>query len=288
MFGIGSVGLFTYAPAMPASSPFNPLDMPPRTPTARPESNSVGWSETELANPHMNDQKSSKVRGMFTSIADSYDLNNRLHSLWMDQHWRRAAVRDAAVKAGDVVADLACGTGDLSMAFAESAAARVVGLDYTAAMLEVARRKSARLSGGAAGKVTYVEADAHNLPVADGSVDVVSIAFGIRNVTDPARVTRECARILRAGGRIVILEFVRPINPVLRWLNDVYCGQVMPRTATLISGDKSGAYKYLPRSVSTFMEPLAMEELLRNAGFGGVSSRSLFPGICRSYRAMKP
>lgn len=248
---------------------------------------SQGWNDPELANPHLNTQKADKVRGMFTSIAGSYDLNNRLHALWMDQHWRRAAVRDAAVQPGDVVADLACGTGDLTMAFARTAATRILGLDYTAAMLDIARQKALRLSPEASGRISYQEADAHQLPLETASVDVVSMAFGIRNVADPARVAAECARILRPGGRIVILEFVRPINPLLRWLNDVYCGQIMPRTATWISGDKSGAYKYLPRSVSTFMEPAAMHELLAGAGFQAVTSRALFPYICQCYRALR-
>lgn len=248
---------------------------------------SQGWKDPELVNPHQNTQKADKVRGMFSSIAGSYDLNNRVHSLWMDQAWRRAAVRDAAVQPGDVVADLACGTGDLTLAFARSPASKVLGLDYTAAMLDYARLKTSRLPAALATRISYQEADAHNLPLDDASVNVVSMAFGIRNVADPARVAAECARILRPGGRIVILEFVRPINPVLRWLNDVYCGQIMPRTATWISRDKSGAYKYLPRSVSTFMEPAAMESLLVGAGFHSVASRALFPGICQCYRALK-
>lgn len=245
------------------------------------------WADDELDNPHLNANKAGKVRGMFTSIAPAYDLNNRLHSLWMDQYWRRVAVREAAVQPGDTVADLACGTGDLTMAFARSPSSKVIGLDYTAAMLDVARHKVSALPPSSRAKVSYVEGDAHHLPLEDASVDVVSIAFGIRNVADPARVASECARILRPSGRIVILEFCTPRNPCVRWLNSVYCGLVMPHTATWISGDKSGAYKYLPSSVSTFMDPPKMVGLLLRSGFEDVGSRTLFPGICQCYRGTR-
>ena len=116
---------------------------------------------------------------------------------------------------------------------------------------------------------------------------MVSIAFGIRNIAEPARAIAEFARILRPGGRLVVLEFERPSFPPARWLNDLYCGWIMPRPATLLSGDRSGAYRYLPKSVGTFMSRAAMCDLLRTSGFGEVTAKPLTLGICVCYRAVR-
>jgi demethylmenaquinone methyltransferase/2-methoxy-6-polyprenyl-1,4-benzoquinol methylase len=243
------------------------------------------WSSSNLADPHAQQDKAARVRGMFSAIAPSYDLNNRLHSLWRDQAWRRAAVRAAAVAPGHRVLDVACGTGDLTEAFARSPASEVVGLDFTPAMLEIARHKTAerqrRHPGGP--PVRYVEGDAMNLPFEDASFDAVSIAFGIRNVSDPPKAIREFARVLKPGGRLVVLEFDRPRTPPMSWMYDFYCGWVMPRTATLIARDRSGAYKYLPRSVSTFMTREAMKGAMEGVGFGDIRARALTMGICVCY-----
>lgn len=239
------------------------------------------WREEELAGLHQRDDKATKVRAMFGAIARSYDLNNRVHSLWQDEAWRRLAVRMAGVRPGETVLDLACGTGDLTQAFARrSPAGLVIGADFTHEMLELAAHKRAKLDPRVAERVRYIEADAMALPFADASVDVLSIAFGIRNVQEPARAVAEFARVLRPGGRVVVLEFDRPSIPPVRWFNDFYCGQVMPRTATWISGDRSGAYRYLPRSVSSFMSHKELGTMLGDAGFGQVRHRVLSLGIC--------
>jgi demethylmenaquinone methyltransferase/2-methoxy-6-polyprenyl-1,4-benzoquinol methylase len=246
------------------------------------------WDEGALADPHADAAKHEKVRRMFGAIAGSYDLNNRVHSLWRDQAWRRFAVRRAHVLAGDVVLDCACGTGDLTEAFARAGAARVVGLDFTQEMLDVAAGKRARLDPSVRERLHYVRGDAQALPFDDASFDVVSIAFGIRNVVNPAVATGEFRRVLRPGGRVVVLEFARPGLGPVRWFNDIYCKRVMPRTATLISGDRSGAYRYLPASVETFLSRAQMEQMLRDAGFAGVRSRALTLGICVCYLAHVP
>ncbi len=219
---------------------------------------------------------------MFGAIAPSYDLNNRLHSLWRDQAWRRRAVRTADVRQGDRVLDVACGTGDLTQAFARSHAATVTGLDFTRAMLDIAEHKKQRLSLTHAGKITYLEGDAMALPFETASFDVVSIAFGIRNVADPALAVREFARVLRPG-----LEFDRPANPLMRWFNDLYCAKIMPITATLISRDRSGAYRYLPASVGTFMPRHKLVELMGQSGFDCITAQSLTLGICACYRGIR-
>jgi demethylmenaquinone methyltransferase/2-methoxy-6-polyprenyl-1,4-benzoquinol methylase len=245
------------------------------------------WVDGELLNPHVRADKANKVRRMFAAIAGSYDLNNRVHSLGRDQAWRRYAVKVAQVQPGEEVLDVACGTGDLTQAFATSPAKRVVGLDFTPEMLDFANKKRAFQPSGCAEKLSYLEGDAQSLPFADGSFDVVSIAFGIRNVLEPSKALREFFRVLRPGGRLVILEFERPKNALVRVFNDLYCGAIMPRTATIISKDTSGAYKYLPKSVATFLTREQMRSQMAEAGFGELNATGLTMGICVCYRGVK-
>ena len=135
--------------------------------------------------------------------------------------------------------------------------------------------------------IRYINGDAQALPLPDACCDVVSIAFGIRNVADPAAAIREFFRVLRPGGRLIILEFSLPTNPVLRGLYNFYFRQVLPRTATLISGDKTGAYKYLPESVNTFLGREQMMAMMRAAGFEQVEQFPMTFGVCVCYRGCK-
>lgn len=246
------------------------------------------WVEGELSNPHTNSEKAGKVQRMFTAIAKSYDLNNRLHSFGRDQAWRKFAVRAAAVQAGDHVLDVACGTGDLSQAFATTSAAKVTGVDFTPRMLDFAREKQRGLAPRISDKLIYATGDAQRLEFPDQMFNIVSIAFGIRNVTSPTTAIAEFYRVLRPGGRLVILEFDRPRFAPIRWANDFYTGWLMPRTATLISGDKSGAYKYLPASVSSFMSRETMIGSMRSTGFTSVKDTGLTFGVCVCYVGYKP
>lgn len=254
-----------------------------------PDPTTPAWSDHELRdNPHADADKPAKVRRMFAAIAGSYDLNNRLHSFGRDQAWRRCAVRAAAVKPGDHVLDVACGTGDLTRLLAQSGAARTVGLDFTQEMLDIACRKreesrAAAPRAGAPGPLAAIEyrlGDAVSLPFADAEFDAVTIAFGLRNVADPARAVAEFRRVLRPEGRLVILEFDRPRNPLVRWTSDLYTKWIMPRTATLISRDRSGAYRYLPRSVETFLGREQLAALLAQVGFSQVKQTPLSLGVC--------
>jgi len=242
------------------------------------------WSDDDLArDPHAAADKARRVEAMFSAIARRYDLNNRLHSMWRDQAWRRAAVKMADVKPSDVVIDVACGTGDLAMAFGHAGATNVIGIDFTVPMLEIARHKSHRPRQA----LSYHAGDAMRLPLPDRCADIVSIAFGIRNVAQPQAALREFARVLRPGGRLIVLEFSEPTNPLLRGFDRFYRQRVMPLTATLIARDRSGAYKYLPKSVSTFLSPEQMRANIAAAGFDGVTSRSLTCGIAVCYRAVR-
>ncbi len=242
------------------------------------------WTATNLHSPHTVADKAARVRAMFTAIAPSYDLNNRVHSLGLDQAWRRAAVREAGLTAGDVVLDVACGTGDLSMAFAHAGAQRVIGVDFTPGMLELAQQKAQTDRGAAPG---YLAGDAMRLPLADASADVVTIAFGIRNVADQAAAVAEFYRVLRPGGRLVILEFGMPSNRLCRALYNLYFTQVLPRTASLVARDRTGAYRYLPKSVQAFINREQMVGMMEESGFAEVRARALTFGVAVLYRGVK-
>lgn len=261
----------------------------PTLQTQTPDSNAPAWVDQELDSLHENSEKHDKVRAMFNAIARSYDLNNRLHSLWRDEAWRKRAVLEAHVQPGETVLDCACGTGDLTQAFAKfSKAAHIVGSDYTPNMLEVARHKREHLHNQLQDRIEYQQADAQQLPFEDQSFDVVSIAFGIRNVQDSAKAMNEFFRVLKPGGRLMILEFGQPGFTPMRWFNTFYCGTIMPRTATWIARDRSGAYKYLPRSVQSFKTREEMEQSYLDAGFEQVWSKPQTFGICNLYRGIKP
>jgi demethylmenaquinone methyltransferase/2-methoxy-6-polyprenyl-1,4-benzoquinol methylase len=248
------------------------------------------------------------VQRLFAAIAPSYDINNRLHSLWMDQRWRKRAVKLAELKPTDRVVDVACGTGDLTLKFAEALyhlqdnppgtifKKNVIGIDFTFEMLPIARRKANGKHRDAwildqplvdNRMAEFANGDAQALPMPDASADVLSIAFGIRNVADPALAIREFFRVLRPGGRLIILEFSLPTNPVLRGLYNFYFRRILPRTATLISGDKTGAYKYLPESVCTFIGREQMMGMMQDAGFTEVQQHPMTFGVCVCYRGVK-
>ena len=254
---------------------------------AESSSEPLGWDEQRLQDPHAESDKAQRVSAMFDAIADSYDLNNRVHSLWRDQAWRRKAVRLAQVQTSeDVVVDVACGTGDLSLAFAKAGAAKVIGIDFVPRMIRLAQEKSSKYVFAAAPE--FRVGDAMSLDLPDACCDVVSIAFGLRNVAEPSRALSEFRRILRSGGRVVILEFTTPANPVMRALYHFYSHHVMPHTATWISRDRTGAYKYLPRSVDTFVTPQRLVEMMRDAGLAQVRIHPMTMGICAAFVGVVP
>jgi len=266
------------------------------------------WTDETLTNPHAVADKRQRVQKMFSAIAPAYDLNNRLHSFWRDQAWRRAAVKLAELKPDDVVVDVACGTGDLTLAFMNELtrigdvaelSEHVIGIDFTFQMLPLARQKwnqhplqtehkgESFVPDNLQRIVRFLNGDAQQLPLPDACCDVVSIAFGIRNVQNVDAALAEFFRVLRPGGRVIVLEFSEPTNPVLRFFNRLYCGRIMPHTATWISRDRSGAYKYLPKSVETFMSRQQMQTHLETAGFRQIVQKPMTFGVCVAYRGVK-
>lgn len=241
------------------------------------------WSASELRqDPHEATDKADRVQRMFAAIAPSYDRNNRVHSFWQDQRWRRRGVRLAAPAPGESVVDVACGTGDLAEAFHDAGAGQVIGIDFTPEMLEIARHRAAR-SGREA--IEYRQGDATSLDLESDSADVISIAFGIRNVNDPAQALSEFRRVLKPGGRLLILEFSEPSNPLLRMLNRLYVQRIMPFSASLLARDRSGAYRYLPRSIRTFLPRGDLERAIREAGFDRIKQFPMSFGVCVAYLA---
>jgi len=216
---------------------------------------------------------------MFTAISRRYDLNNRLHSLGMDQRWRRRTVRLCNIGPNDDVLDVACGTGDLTLAFAQAGVRSVTGVDFSQGMLDVAAAK-ARHCGTWARPVRFMPGDAMNLQFEDASFNVVSIAFGIRNVSDPKRAIAEFRRVLRPGGRLAILEFSDPRNGLLRAMHHFYTRRIMPVTATWIARDCTGAYRYLPKSVETFLTPKQLSDAMVNMRFTNVWVTPMTYGVC--------
>ena len=221
-------------------------------------------------------EASKKVREMFTQIAPRYDLLNHLLSFELDRLWRaRAAkhLRPILERRDAVVLDLCCGTGDLAFALAHAAKARILGADFAHTMLVRARAKSADVSAAdgsaAATRMPFFEADALRLPFADASFDLVTSAFGFRNLANYEAGLREIYRVLRPGGTIAILEFAEPPEGFWGDLYRWYFTKVLPRIGWLISGHKS-AYTYLPKSVARFFRPPELAALLRSVGYQSV------------------
>lgn len=224
---------------------------------------------------------------MFDAIARRYDFLNHFLSAGIDRRWRRQAVRSLRLTGSERVLDLCTGTGDLAIAVrtATPGAARIVGVDFAGAMLDVGLEKLRRR--GLADRIHLVRGDATRVPLSDGSSDAATVAFGIRNVEDPAAACREMHRVLVPGGRLAILEFGVPSSPVFRALYMFYFKHVLPRLGRLISRHDA-AYDYLPASVGAFATPAEFARLLRGAGFADVSVQPLTLGAVVLYNARKP
>jgi demethylmenaquinone methyltransferase/2-methoxy-6-polyprenyl-1,4-benzoquinol methylase len=206
------------------------------------------------------------VRRMFDRIAPVYDLMNRVMTAGLDRRWRRVAA-EAVVRPGDRVLDACCGTGDLALA-AERAGGRVTGLDFSERMLERARRKQQT--------VTWVRGDVLELPFADGEFDAATVGFGVRNVADLERALAELRRVLRAGGRLAILEITQP-RGILRPFYRLWFDGLVPLIGKLLPG--GSAYTYLPASVRRFPGPDELAALMDRVGFAEVEYRLFAGGI---------
>ncbi len=225
------------------------------------------------------------VREMFSGIAGRYDLLNHVLSLNIDKRWRRkvrALLGEILENRDAVVLDVACGTGDLSIELNRDAKARVVGTDFCRPMLTVAKEKTSATNA----RIPYVEADAMNLSFANDKFDALTIAFGLRNLPNFANGLSELYRVLKPGGRIVILEFSSPVLPGFRQLFNFYFAYVLPRIGGAVSGSR-GAYEYLPDSVSKFPNQKALVAMMEQTGFSDVQYQNLTGGIAAIHSGTK-
>ena len=228
------------------------------------------------------DKTPDRIAGMFDAIAPRYDLLNHLLSAGIDRRWRTRAIRTLQLTGRETLVDVCTGTADIALA--ASGAARVIGVDFAGVMLRLGLDKVRR--AGESRRVTLVRGDAMRLPIADGSADAVTIAFGIRNVQRHEVGCAEMARVLRRGGRLAILEFGMPRVPGVRALYEWYFNRVLPFIGRQISGH-GGAYSYLPASVGSFPPPAEFVTVLRQAGFADVRAVPLTFGVVYLYTAVK-
>ncbi len=228
-------------------------------------------------------EKAHRVHAVFESVADRYDVMNDVMSFGIHRLWKRWAVELAGLRPGQRALDLAGGTGDLTALLARRAGV-VVLADVNPAMLE--RGRARLLDEGVAGNIEYTQADAEHLPFATHTFDCVTIAFGLRNVTDKEAALREMHRVLRPGGRVVILEFSRPTVAAVRPFYDLYSFRVLPLMGRLIAGD-SASYRYLAESIRVHPDQETLKAMMERAGLERCEYFNLSAGIVAVHRGYR-
>jgi demethylmenaquinone methyltransferase/2-methoxy-6-polyprenyl-1,4-benzoquinol methylase len=231
-------------------------------------------------------EKAGRVRGVFDSVATRYDLMNDLMSLGIHRLWKRFAMQLTGVRAGQRVLDLASGTGDLAARLAALAGpdGLVVMTDINAAML--ARGRDRMLDEGHVGNVRYAQLDAEALPFPGGSFDCVTIGFGLRNVTHKERALAEMHRVLRPGGRALVLEFSHPTTAPLKAVYDLYSFQVLPRLGRLVANDEA-SYRYLAESIRMHPDQQTLKTMMEAAGFERCDVHNLTGGVVAVHRGFR-
>lgn len=233
-----------------------------------------------------NSQKSSLVAQVFQSVAPNYDLMNDLMSLGMHRLWKRQTLAEATIQPGQFVLDVASGTGDLAKAFTKLVGprGRVIMSDINDAMLQTGRERM--INAGIVGNIDYVLADAEKLPFEDNQFDCITIAFGLRNVTDKDAALRSMYRILKPGGKLLILEFSHPTSSALKKFYDFYSFQCIPRMGELVAKDRD-SYQYLVESIRMHPDQATLKNMLNNAGFEDTYFTNLTGGIVALHKGYK-
>ena len=252
------------------------------TPTADREENTTDFGFTRVAR----DAKAGMVRGVFDSVASRYDLMNDLMSGGIHRLWKRFTIELSAARPGQTVLDIAGGTGDLAARLSRLVGpeGKVILADINAAMLEVGRDRL--IDKGATGNIEVVQADAQVLPFEDNSIDCITIAFGLRNVTDKGMALRSMLRVLRPGGRLLVLEFSKPTSPLLGKVYDQYSFQILPAMGRLIAQD-ADSYRYLAESIRKHPDQETLLDMMRDAGFTECQYHNMTGGIVAVHRGLK-
>ncbi len=233
------------------------------------------------------DEKASRVADVFHSVAARYDVMNDLMSMGIHRIWKRLTIERAGVRPGHHVLDIAGGTGDLTLKFSRLVGPRgkVVLADINASMLRVGRDKL--MDNGVGGNVEYVQANAECLPFPDNSFDCITIAFGLRNVTDKDAALRSMARVLKPGGRLLVLEFSKPTSAGLSRLYDQYSFKVLPMLGRYVAKDEA-AYRYLAESIRMHPDQETLKGMMEDAGLVRCSYNNMTNGVVALHRGIKP
>lgn len=233
------------------------------------------------------EQKASLVAGVFHSVASRYDLMNDLMSAGIHRVWKRFTIELSGVRRGQRVLDIAGGTGDLAAKFSKlvGAEGQVVLADINSSMLEVGRDKLT--DQGLVSNIEYVQANAECLPFPDNYFDCVSIAFGLRNVTDKDAALRSMLRVLKPGGRCLVLEFSKPTSELLGKVYDRYSFSVLPRMGQLVAGD-GDSYRYLAESIRMHPDQETLLAMMKDAGFEPANYYNMTGGVVAVHRGIKP
>ncbi|ASG68597.1 ubiquinone/menaquinone biosynthesis C-methyltransferase UbiE [Francisella halioticida] len=224
------------------------------------------------------EEKQKKVAGVFHSVAAKYDLMNDLMSFGIHRIWKKQTLSKTAVRKGDKVLDLAGGTGDLAYKFCQMVGpqGKVVLSDINSSMLEVGKEKLT--NKGCVGNIEYIQANAESLPFPDNYFDCITISFGLRNVTDKATALASMCRVLKPGGRLLVLEFSKPIVPLLSKIYDEYSFKALPFLGKIITQDAK-SYKYLAESIRKHPNQETLKQMMFDAGFDNVEYQNMTGGV---------
>lgn len=245
-----------------------------------PNSTHFGYKTVE------SDQKADMVAGVFHSVAAKYDIMNDVMSFGIHRMWKRFTIESAGTRPGMKVLDLAGGTGDLTAKFSHLVGdkGQVTLADINDSMLKVGREKLR--DKGIVGNVNYIQANAEALPFPDSHFDIITIAFGLRNVTDKDAAIRSMLRVLKPGGKLLILEFSKPQHEVMRKIYDLYSFKILPKMGSLITQDAE-SYEYLAESIRMHPDQDTLKKMMINAGFEQVEYTNMTDGIVALHKGYK-
>lgn len=233
------------------------------------------------------EEKADRVADVFHSVAGKYDIMNDLLSMGVHRVWKRFTIEVSGVRTGNQVLDVAGGTGDLTRYFSRlvGPTGKVVLSDINSSMLNMGRDRL--IDQGYTGNVEYVQANAECLPFADNTFDCITIAFGLRNVTDKDTALRSLTRVLKPGGRLLVLEFSKPGNPLLSKIYDTYSFNILPKLGKLVAND-SESYQYLAESIRMHPDQETLKGMMEDAGLSQCKYHNMTGGIVALHRGVKP